>query len=299
MATERILIVDDDESFLDLLSAYLDSFGLDYETAQDGQEALEKLRKGSFSIVLTDMIMPRMDGMELLKHLRVDYSKLGVIAITGGLDFSYTHVIRAGASDFISKPFGADELEAKLNRLIRELNIIRELEKHAILDSLTNLYNRRYFDNKILDEVKRAERQGHKVFLQMIDVDNLKGYNDAFGHPGGDELLRCVSGILRKSIRENVDWVFRYGGDEFGIIITEVESPQVARIAERILESYEEENFPGTGLSIGVARFLHHTGRSWQEDITDLVARADKALYAAKGHGKNQVYFDEAVKPSG
>ncbi len=295
MATERILIVDDDESFLDLLGAYVDTFGFDYETAKDGRDALEKLREGSFSIVLTDMIMPRMDGMELLKHLRVHYAKLGVIAITGGLDFSYTHVIKAGASDFISKPFSADELEAKLNRLVRELKIIRELEKHAIRDSLTDLYNRRYFDSKILDEVKRTERQGHKVFLQMIDIDNLKGYNDEFGHQGGDELLRCVSGILQKSIRENVDWVFRYGGDEFGIIITEVELPQVARIAERILESYQEKNFIGTGLSIGVARFFHRTGRSWQEEITDLVARADKALYAAKSQGKNQVYFDDTL----
>ena len=175
MQTNKILIVDDDQVTLELMGTYIASFGFDHDTASNGLEAVEKLKKNNFSIVFTDMIMPEMDGMLLLKHIRENYPKIGVIVITGyGHTFTYTDVIRAGASDFISKPFNADELEAKLNRLVRELNLVRQLERHSICDPLTDLYNRRYFNTKIVTEVQRADRQGYHIFLQLLDVDSLK-----------------------------------------------------------------------------------------------------------------------------
>jgi len=295
MVTERILIVDDDQGALDLLSAYLEAFGFDSATAEDGTVAVQKLEEGNFTIVLTDMVMPRMDGMQLLKYIRDHYPKVGVIVITGHGKTSYTDVIKAGASDFIAKPFTADELEAKLNRLVRELSLVRQLEQYSVSDALTELYNRRYFDNKILAEVQRAERQHYSVFFQMIDVDNLKAHNDKAGHQSGDRLLQTVGRILQQSIREHVDWAFRYGGDEFGVISTQVEAIQIARVAQRILERYAQEQFTDTGLSMGIARFVRHPGKTWQEDIDELVARADRALYRAKNQGKNQVVFDAEV----
>ena len=296
MSGERILIVDDDPGTLDLLSTYIESFGYYHETAEDGAKAVTKLQEGNFTILITDMIMPHLDGMQLLKYTRDYYPNLGVIVITGGTTYSYTDVIKAGASDFISKPFNVDELEAKLNRLVRELNLIEKLQQYSTRDALTDLYNRRYFDINILTEVQRADRQGYKVFMLMADVDNLKEYNDKFGHQGGDELLRAVSSIILQSVRENVDWSFRYGGDEFGIIFIQLELTQVVKVGERILGKYQQANFTGTGLSLGVARFLRHADVTWQEDIDNLVARADKALYGAKSFGKNQAFIDEESK---
>jgi diguanylate cyclase (GGDEF)-like protein len=277
------------------MGTYIASFGFDHDTADNGLEAVEKLKKNNFSIVFTDMIMPEMDGMLLLKHIRENYPKIGVIVITGyGHTFTYTDVIKAGASDFISKPFNADELEAKLNRLVRELNLVRQLERHSICDPLTDLYNRRYFNSKIVTEVQRADRQGYNIFLQLLDVDNLKGYNDESGHLGGDELLKSVGRILRESIRENVDWAFRFGGDEFGLVFAQIELKQTVAVAKRILEKYNEKNFTGTGLSTGIACFIRSSDNSWEDDIDDLIDRADKALYRAKNLGKNQVVLDEA-----
>jgi diguanylate cyclase (GGDEF)-like protein len=218
------------------MGTYIASFGFDHDTAGNGLEAVQKLKKNNFSIVFTDMIMPEMDGMLLLKHIRENYPNIGVIVITGyGHTFTYTDVIKAGASDFISKPFNADELEAKLNRLVRELNLVRQLERHSICDPLTDLFNRRYFNSKIVTEVQRADRQGYHIFLQLLDVDNLKGYNDVSGHLGGDELLKAVGRILRESIRENVDWAFRFGGDEFGLVFAQIELKQTVAVARTTL----------------------------------------------------------------
>ena len=221
MQTDKILIVDDDPAILDLMGSYIESFGFEYDKSKDGLDAVEKLKSGDFTIALTDMIMPNMDGMQLLKHIRENYPKIGVIVITGyGDNFSYTDVIRAGASDFMAKPLNPDELEAKLSRLVRELSLVRQLERQSIFDGLTDLYNRRFFDGAVLMEAQRAERQDYPVFLKFMDVDNLKGFNDEAGHQGGDRLLREVGKILQQSIRENVDWAFRYGGDEFGVVFT-------------------------------------------------------------------------------
>jgi two-component system cell cycle response regulator len=294
MAMDKILIVEDDPANLDLMGTYIDSFGYPYESAVDGRDAVEKLQDGSITIVITDIIMPRMDGMQLLEYVREHHPNIGVIVVTGFSDsFSYTTLIKAGASDFISKPFNVDELEAKLNRLVRELSLVRRLEQYSISDPLTGLYNRRYFDDKILTEVQRAERQKYSVFLQMIDVDNMKLHNDSVGHQAGDKLLQELSQIIQESIRANVDWSFRYGGDEFGVISTQVEFAQMVSVAQRIQEQYNLRNFAGTWLSIGIARFIRHEDKNWQEDITDLVARADKALYSAKHRGKNQIFLDK------
>jgi two-component system, cell cycle response regulator len=296
LPADKILIVYDDKSTLILIGAYVESFGYEYDIAEDGEEAVKKLQDGNFTIVLTDMMMPRMDGMQLLKYIQEYSPKIGVIVVTGYSNtFTYTSLIKAGASDFIAKPFNVDELEAKLNRLIRELNLVRRLEQYSIIDALTGLYNRRYFDTKILEEVQRADRQRYSVFLQMVDVDNLKGHNDQAGHQSGDKLLHELGVILAESIRTNVDWSFRYGGDEFGIISTQLEFNQIISIAQRVLVKYNSKNFTGTGLSIGIARFIRHPDKNWYDDIADLVARADKALYSAKNNGKNRVSFDESL----
>jgi diguanylate cyclase (GGDEF)-like protein len=290
----KILLVDDDPSILKILSDMIDIFGHEYVTARNGLEAIKKLKKNFFHIVLTDMVMNGMDGMELLEHIRNNYPNIKVIIATGyDRTFSYTDVIRAGASDFISKPFNSDELEAKINRVIREIELLRQLELLSISDGLTGLYNRRYFDTKIFEEARRAHRQNHHLFLAVLDIDNLKEINDKYGHLDGDKLLKTAAEIIRHCIRKNVDWPFRYGGDEFCVILTQVSQEQALKTSERFIQSFNEKKLPLTGLSIGLAKFIRSEENNWTEDIADLVKRADAALYKAKQKCRNRVVVDE------
>ena len=289
----KILLVDDDQSILEILADLMAIFGHDYVTAQNGVEAIEKLKHNFFDIVLTDMIMPDIDGMELLRHIKKNYPNIKVMVVTGyERAFTYTDVIRAGASDFISKPFNTDELEAKINRLVREIELMSQLELLSISDGLTGLYNRRHFDAKIFEEARRAHRQNHDLFLAVIDVDNLKKMNDKYGHLAGDKLLKSVGDIIKHCIRENVDWPFRYGGDEFCIILTQVTRDQAISTSERVIKSFNEKKLPLTGLSIGLAQFVRSQDAKWKEDIDDLVKRSDMALYKAKQTGRNRVVVD-------
>ena len=290
----KILLVDDDPSILEILSDLMAIFGYEYDTAQNGHEAIEKLKKGFFHIVLTDMKMPGMDGMELLRYINSSYPNIKVMVLTGyDRTFSYTDVVKAGASDFISKPFNTDELEAKINRLVREIELLRQLEILSISDGLTGLYNRRYFDTKILEEVRRAHRQNHDLFLALLDVDNLKVINDKYGHLSGDKLLKSVGELIKHCIREDVDWPFRYGGDEFCVILSQVSQEQALMTSERFIQSFNEKKLPLTGLSIGLARFIRSEDNTWIEDIADLIRRADSALYKAKQTGRNRVVVDK------
>ncbi|MDX1775268.1 MAG: diguanylate cyclase [Desulfobulbales bacterium] len=290
----KILLVDDDPAILEILADLMAIFGHEYETAANGIEALEKLKQDLFQIVLTDMMMPDMDGMELLKYISSNYPHIKVIVVTGyDRTFTYTDVIRAGASDFISKPFNSDELEAKIDRLVREIELQRQLEFLSISDGLTDLYNRRYFDSKIFEEARRAYRQNHELFLALLDVDNLKAINDKYGHPSGDKLLKSVGDIIKHCIREDVDWPFRYGGDEFCVILTQLSSQQALVTSQRFIEKFNEKKIPLTGLSIGLARFIRSRDKKWTDDIADLIKRADSALYKAKETGRNRVVVDE------
>jgi len=292
----KVLLVDDDPAILEILADMMAIFGHDYVTAMNGAEAIEKLKHDFFDLVLTDMMMPNMDGMELLKHINAKYPNIKVMVVTGyDRAFTYTDVIRAGASDFISKPFNTDELEAKINRIVREIELLHQLELLSISDGLTGLYNRRHFDTKIFEEARRAHRQGHDLFLALMDVDNLKEMNDKYGHPAGDKLLTSVGDIIKHCIRENVDWPFRYGGDEFCIILSQVSREQAIRTSERFIESFNEKKLPFTGLSIGLAQFIRTRDGKWTEDIADLIKRSDAALYEAKHTGRNRVVVDNQL----
>ncbi|UCD66223.1 MAG: diguanylate cyclase, partial [Deltaproteobacteria bacterium] len=290
----KILLVDDDPSILEILADLMAIFGHDYETAKDGLEAIEKLKHDFFHIVLTDMMMPGMDGMDLLKYIHGNYPNIKIMVVTGyDRTFTYTDVIRAGASDFISKPFNTDELEAKINRLVREIELLRQLEILSISDGLTGLYNRRYFDTKIIEEARRAHRQSHDLFLAVLDVDNLKEINDKYGHLAGDKLLKSVGDIITHCIRENVDWPFRYGGDEFCVILTQVSQDQALKTSERFIQNFNEKKLPRTGLSIGLAKFIRTKNKKWADDIANLIKKADSALYKAKQTGRNRVVLDK------
>jgi two-component system, cell cycle response regulator len=285
-----ILLVEDDKFVRETLQILIQSFGYECDTAVNGFKAVEKLKGKKFDVVVTDVSMPEMDGLELLAHIKNKHEYTDVIIITGYTDkASYAEVIKSGAVDFLKKPFEKEELQAKLHRVERERSMVQELEELSIRDELTGLYNRRYFSLKLEEEVGRAQRQGHQVYLAILDVDDFKSYNDAFGHPAGDIVLDDVGRILNTCTRRNVDFTFRYGGDEFAAILTQTNEKQAVKVISRVLDFFSRKKYGDTTLSVGLVRCLFLENLSWAENADTMVHRADKALYLAKNAGKNQI----------
>ena len=286
----HILFVDDDQEILISFSELIRKLGHTCVTASNGMDALEKLRKNQFDIVITDMKMPHMDGLELIKKVKSVFGcEVDVIAITGHRsEYKYTDIIEAGASDFMTKPFSFDELEAKIMRIARKRFLLAELKHLSIRDGLTGLYNRRYLDKNLKREVARALRQRYDLYLLLIDIDNFKYFNDKYGHQHGDELIKELAKIVSSSIRMEVDSGYRYGGDEFAVLLTHVGRDQAFEIAERIRTKFNERNLKSPGLSIGLAR-LKGSSDLLEENVWMLFKEADIGLYLAKRNGGDQV----------
>ncbi|MBL7212489.1 MAG: diguanylate cyclase [Desulfobacteraceae bacterium] len=278
---EWVLIADDEESLRVLVLEMLSHLDFRADSVENGDKALKRLENNPYTILLTDIKMPGIDGLELIKVTRSRYPDLCAIAMTGYTkEYSYVDVVKAGATDFINKPFGIEELEAKMRRAITERNTRQELSKLSITDSLTGLYNRRHFYDRLNDEIARAQRLEHKLSLMLLDLDNFKQYNDTRGHLAGDELLERVGDIIKSNIRLGVDSGYRYGGDEFGVILVDADEKICKNIGTRIEETILDQCH--LGLSMGYADFL--------EGMTPetLVIKADQDLYGVKNEKKDK-----------
>jgi diguanylate cyclase (GGDEF)-like protein len=287
-AQQSVLSVDDDGELRELLHELISQMGHASVTAADGVDALEKMEEKHFDIVITDINMPRLNGVGLIKRIASDFSDTDVIAITGfQTEYNYTDIIALGASDFICKPINIDEFEAKIKRVVRERDMRFELRRLSTCDALTGLYNRRYLDENLQNEAIRASRQHYGLYLLLIDIDNFKIYNDKYGHQQGDRLLKELAQIILRSIRDNVDSGYRYGGDEFAATVLHANPQQALMVAERLRTEYNERNLVPTSLSIGIAK-LKHSHRTLEEDLNDLIREADQALYLAKNNGGDQ-----------
>lgn len=279
-SNENILIVDDDPYLKETLEQLLRRLGFSSESVSSGMDALKKLGENRYSIVLTDMKMPGMDGLELIGRIHDGYD-ISTIAMTGFSEgYTYVDVINAGASDFIKKPFGIEELEAKIRRIITERNLRKELNRLSITDSLTELYNQRHFYDRLNDEVIRASRQKHTLSLILLDLNNFKTYNDTYGHLEGDDVLKGVGKIIMSCIRVGVDSGYRYGGDEFAIILIDADIEITQEIGLRIEKAFEDKG--KVTVSIGYAIFSNGM------TATDLVQAADKELYKSKQKNKKE-----------
>ncbi len=285
-----VLVVDDDRGVLKTLHSLVASLGYDCLVAIDGKEAVQVLSEKKCDLILSDLIMPNMDGLELLAYVRENHPDVDLIIVTGFTEkATYVNMIKQGAIDFIKKPIDYDELEAKIARALRERRMVQELEKLSLCDGLTGLYNRRAFDEKIFKEVERAHRQGYQLFLAMIDIDNFKDYNDEYGHPKGDEVLVSFGHMLQECTRNNVDLAFRLGGDEFALLLPQTSANQATEIVQRILLRYVEAGFGKTTLSIGLVSCQRDMNITQERDVERMGERADKTMYEAKNSGKNCV----------
>jgi two-component system, cell cycle response regulator len=442
--SERILILDDETSILDILTQLLTPQGYICETANSPLKALEILKRQSFSILLTDVKMPEMNGIEVVKQARSIDPTLSIIIVTALTDVSHAiEAIRAGADDYVLKPFNLrditdavtkgldtrktrlsalnyqveledrvtnatsdlervhDELQAtkqylenilhgtmdaimtfnnegriefvnsgvlsmlgyeneplsgkgadqilgggfdELNRIrediaqhktfknyetelrhrdghrvpvnvslsqvpdlngrgmavlaickdiTEQMRLQHELREMSVRDSLTNLYNQRHFYDVIEKEVERARRQHRPLSLLLFDVDKFKGFNDTLGHLEGDRVLSTVGEIVVECTREHVDMGFRYGGDEFTVVLPETDLAQAQVVAERVRESFQSKDFNGLTLSLGVAQYKEGM------DVRQFVQSADELMYHAKRSGGNRVvvkHFDDQSK---
>jgi len=285
-----ILIVDDDELVRMTLSVLVGSLGYHCLVAGDGFEAIAVLRSTAVDLVFSDIVMPGMDGLQLLAHIRENYKDTDVVISTGYHEkASYAEVIKAGAIDFIKKPIDQAELEAKLARAIRERTMMRKLEQLSMQDGLTSILNRRAFDERFTEEVERAHRQNYPLMLAIIDIDNFKQYNDKYGHQEGDKILINLAEILQECTRESVDLCFRLGGDEFAALLPQATANQGTEIVQRILLSFVEQSFGMTTLSIGLVSCRRNEELLRVQDEMAIMERADRAMYEAKKSGKNCV----------
>jgi diguanylate cyclase (GGDEF)-like protein len=277
----------------------MDFLGHDIRIARDGFQALKLTDEAPFDVVISDIELPGIDGLMLIKKLKEKIPEIDIISMTGyATKYSYTDVISNGASDFIAKPFGVDEMEAKLNRIIRERNTRKELKKMneellklSIHDDLTGLFNRRHFYNKLKEEMMRARRQRHSLFLIMFDVDNFKSFNDNYGHIEGDKILKNVGQAIQSSIRKNVDAGFRYGGDEFTVIIPEANKRQTLDISRRMRESCKKFSPNPINISLGFSELKDDF------DVEAFVSCADQAMFEAKTSKVDKpVFYGEKLK---
>ena len=430
---DRILIVDAEESAVQVVRQYLLEEGIACEALSSAKEALELLEWERFSLLIMELELPDMPGLELLRRASMVDPDLGVLVITSAMDVSSAiEAMRLGAYDFLFKPFHISELafavEKSLERrrllmenrqyqllleervreataelratkeylenllnssvdtvltisldytvtyanrgaedmlgyaaaelvgqsitrvlpggedelggltaeldhgpirnhetvllardgrqipvsvsvsrvrgddgqilstlaickdITRQKQLQAELKEMTIKDNLTGLYNQRHFYQQLEMEIERARRQGRPLSLLLFDVDHFKTYNDRHGHLSGDALLRAIGEVVRECTRDCVDSGFRYGGDEFTVILPETEEEQARRIAERIRASFEERQFGDCTLSVGLMTF--------RDDINlqAFIRLADEMMYGAKRAGGNRVYVYDPLK---
>ncbi len=290
----RVLVVDDEASVRNLLSEVLQGQGYEVVVAASGEEAIEKARQRPFEIVITDLKMPGIGGVEVIQHVKNINADCCVIVITGYASVeSAVESIRRGAYDYITKPFNIATMRIIVDRAVERQHLLREAhqkdkyQKLSMVDTLTELYNRRYFEEVLTKEVYRAKRYHLQLTLLMLDIDEFKKYNDQHGHLTGDQALQRIGKVLMEAIRRS-DVSARYGGDEFAIIATQIDKHGGYELAKRLNRLMEgvvlDDTHQHITVSIGIAEFPTDA-----EDRQKLIEIADKMLYEAKRLGKNRI----------
>jgi diguanylate cyclase (GGDEF)-like protein len=300
-----ILVADDEPTNRALIQRRLEREGYHVLTAQNGSEAVERAREALPDLVLLDVMMPEMDGMDACRLIKETEATRDIpVIFLSARDETEMKVsgLSLGADDYISKPFEAEELIARVSvaiRLKRERDSLRtsveeaslraELaQARAVTDALTGLLNRYGLQHTLAREHAEARRYNRPLSCVVIDLDNFKAINDTYGHPIGDLAIQQIAGVLREAVRAS-DTVFRYGGEEFLALLPETDLEGAIALAEKVRAAAASRPF-GEGhrifrltLSAGVG-CLRDT-----ESGHDMIARADLALYHAKGLGRNRV----------
>ena len=326
-----IVIVDDTVFSLEVIKAFLKSAGyLDVLTVKSARELYQLVDGYSdrgiveIDLILMDIIMPEIDGIEACRNIkkREWLADVPVIMVTATTEKdNLQQAFSAGAMDFIKKPLERVELlsrvrsalrlkhetarrkarEIELLEVTRQLQAANEsLQNLSLLDGLTGIANRRHFDQELLQESRRAIREGIPLSLIMLDIDYFKAFNDTYGHLKGDDCLKTVATTLRKTLKRPGDFPARYGGEEFAVVLPNTDDIGAAMVAEELRASIESAHISHFNslcaeyvtVSLGVVtRFAEQT-----ETPDDLILAADRALYRSKHEGRNRVSVEQLIK---
>jgi len=309
----KALVADDNVVARKIAALCLSREGIEVHEAVDGKQAYDIIRSfgDTLDIVITDLVMPNMDGMQLCRQIRQDLGKLDIpiIVLTAMSDLSeILEVFKVGASDYLVKPFSKEELLARINVHIERSKVNRELretitllkeanekiEKLSIMDPLTGCYNRGYLNKQILMEMKRSIRYGKPFSIILTDIDHFKNVNDSFGHQAGDAVLIQFVKNLQDIIRSEADWIARYGGEEFLVVLPETTVSNAEVVAEKLRKSVSNQPICCDAeqgcitASFGVTGFDPDT-QSASVTLEQILKAADENLYRAKNEGRDRV----------
>ncbi len=309
MSEAKILLVEDDKVQGNATKHYLESAGYNVTWVEDGKSAIKTIKTQDIDLVVLDLILPDMSGNEVCRWLKLNQDTRGIpiIMLTAkGSTSDKVASLTAGADDHLTKPFNESELSARIyaclrtkalqdelrekNRQLEEL--LTKLEILAITDSLTQIYNRRYFESVIEKEFENTLRYKTPASCMMIDIDNFKSINDDFGHRIGDIVLKSIAQIIKNNLRK-VDVVARWGGEEFIAILPRTTKEDTFIAAQRILKAISDNKFEGVNRSVTVSIGIASIPDESIDNAEKLIHKADTAMYEAKKCGRNRVIIAE------
>ncbi len=306
-----VLVVDDDPVVRSLVVECVALGGYRVDECGDGSQALQMASANAYEIIVTDMILPGLDGLSLIQQLKSDGIDTDVIVITGyGSIQNAVECMKAGARDYLVKPISVDHILVALGRVAEFRDLRRRAlyyEEQCYSDFLTGVGSRRCFEETLAKEFQVARRNSTPLTVLMLDVDDFKTYQSPRGtlteerlHQLGDEALKKIGAILTASCRKT-DTVTRWGGDEFVVILPKASSENALEVANRIMTTVAKTDFEGADtlpcgcltVSVGLAGFPSD-GKTEEE----LFRCANQALFACKLSGKNSLclYGEIAVE---
>lgn len=287
----KILVVDDVSENVTLLRFQLESENYQVLEASNGPQALEIANEETPDLILLDVMMPGMTGLDVVKNLKQtqQLTKIPVILVTANSDDeSVVEGLDLGAYDYIIKPYNPTVMFARVRAALREKERQDLLERWATTDPLTNISNRRFFFSETEREFERAKR-GSLMSLLLLDIDKFKQVNDEYGHIAGDQALISLANVLKTSFRK-VDICGRFGGEEFIVCLPDTPLDASVEVAERLRQNINKQviksdkNDFHISVSIGITNYT-----TADKQLADMIKRADLALYRAKENGRNRV----------